>query len=168
MNTAVFQSDRLPPSAHAPEARGHAGGTPARPPLPSERLPRGWLWEGLRGRDLLVLCLFSVLLVTNLPVIAGAGGASFVYWGLGFLAFLLPSALVCTQLYRMFPGEGAVYLWANKALGNFWDTLLGFFCNWWPGCIGLTIEALACVTSIQAPGSRHPGSRAWLASSCSC
>lgn len=148
--TTILQSEQSPSSFEVQESKSSARPTPARPSLPSEQIPRGWLWEGLRGRDLLVLCLFSVLLVTNVPVIAGAGGASFVYWGLGFLTFLIPSALVCAQLYRMFPGEGAVYLWANKALGNFWDTLLGFFCNWWPGCIGLTIEALACVTSIQA------------------
>ncbi|MGH2507594.1 MAG: APC family permease [Ktedonobacteraceae bacterium] len=147
MKTAVSQPDERP-HAFAAEERG--GPTLIQPLLPSEQLPHGWLWEGLRGRDLLVLCLFSVLLVTNVPIIAGAGGASFVYWGLGFLTFLIPSALVCAQLYRLFPGEGAVYVWANKAFGNFWDTFLGFFCNWWPGCIGLTVEALACVTSIQA------------------
>jgi glutamate:GABA antiporter len=117
--------------------------------LPSEQLPDGWLPHVMRGRDLMVLCLFSVLLVTNVPLVAGAGGASFVYWLLGFVTFLLPSALVCAQLYRIFPGEGAVYLWANKAFGNFWDSFLGFFCNWWPGAIGLTIEAGACITSIQ-------------------
>ena len=107
MKSPVFQSEHRPLSTHPSEARGRPAVKIIRPPLPSEQLPRGWLWEGLRGRDLLVLCLFSVLLVTNVPVIAGAGGASFLYWGLGFLTFLIPSALVCAQLYRMFPGEGA-------------------------------------------------------------
>jgi len=122
----------------------------AAPILPSAQLPEGWLPRVLRGRDLMVLCLFAVLLVTNVPLIAGAGGAAFLYWGLGFVAFLIPSALVCAQLYRLFPGEGAVYLWANRAFGSFWDAFLGLFCNWWPGAIGLTIEAGACITSIQA------------------
>lgn len=97
-----------------------------------------------------ILCLFSVLLVTNVQLIAGAGASSYIYWWLGFLFFLIPSALICGQLYRLFPGEGAVYLWANKAFGNFWDTFLGLFCNWFPGAIGLTIEAGAVVTGIQA------------------
>ncbi|MBO0777885.1 MAG: APC family permease [Ktedonobacteraceae bacterium] len=118
--------------------------------LPSEQLPAGWLPQVLQTTDLTVLCLFSVLLITNVPVIAAAGGASFVYWILGFLMFLVPSALVCAQLYRLFPGEAAVYLWANKALGSFWDTFLGFFCNWWPGALGLTVEAGAFATSLQA------------------
>jgi len=125
--------------------------TPTRVPveLPSERL-RGWLPQVLATRDMTVLCLFSVLLVNNVTLIAGAGGSSYIYWWLGFICFLLPSALICGQLYRLFPGEGAVYLWANKAFGSFWDTFLGLFCNWFPGAIGLTIEAGAVVTSVQA------------------
>ncbi len=117
--------------------------------LPSERLG-GWLPRVLNTRDMTILCLFSVLLVSNVQLIAGAGGSAYIYWWLGFLCFLLPSALICGQLYRLFPGEGAVYVWANKAFGSFWDTFLGLFCNWFPGAIGLTIEAGAVVTSVQA------------------
>ncbi len=120
------------------------------PELPSQQLPEKLLPRVWRAPDLTVLCLFSVLLVTNVPLIAGAGGASYIYWVLGFLTFLIPSALISAQLYRLFPGEGAVYLWANKAFGSFWDTFLGFFCNWWPGALGLTIEAGAVITSLQA------------------
>ncbi len=121
--------------------------------LPSERIPSGWLPRVLGARDLTVLCLFSVLLVSNIPLIAGAGAAGYLYWWMGFLAFLIPSALICAQLYQLFPGEGAVYLWANKAFGSFWDTFIGFFCNWFPGAIGLTIEAGAVITYIQALNS---------------
>jgi len=117
--------------------------------LPSERLG-GWLPRVLNTRDMTILCLFSVLLVSNVQLIAGAGGSAYIYWWLGFLCFLLPSALICGQLYRLFPGEGAVYVWANKAFGSFWDTFVGLFCNWFPGAIGLTIEAGAVVTSVQA------------------
>jgi amino acid transporter len=121
----------------------------ARPELPSEHPPTGWLPRVLRPRDLTILCLFAVLLINNVQTVAGGGPSSFLYWSLGFLLFLIPSALICAQLYRLFPGEGAVYLWANKAFGSFWDTFLGFFCNWWPGAIGLTVEAEAVVSSIQ-------------------
>lgn len=121
------------------------------PVLPSEHLPGELaLSRGLRARDLTVLCLIAVFLVTNVSLIAGAGGAAFLYLGLGFVAFLIPSALVCAQLYRLFPGEGAVYIWAHKAFGNTWDMLLGFFCHWWPGAFGLVVEAGAVVTYLQA------------------
>jgi amino acid transporter len=104
----------------------------------------------LRARDLTALALMAVLLITNVAFIAGAGGAAFIYLLLGFLGFLLPSALVCAQLYRLFPGEGGVYLWANKAFGSFWDMFLGFFCHWWAGAFGLVVEVGAVVTYLQA------------------
>jgi amino acid transporter len=126
---------------------------PARLELPSEKIPEGWLMRTFRARDLTIMALFAVLLVTNVPVIAGAGNAAYLYWILGFLTFLIPSALICGQLYRLFPGEASVYLWANKAFGSFWDSFLGLFCNWWPGAFGLTIEAGAVVTSLQAINS---------------
>jgi glutamate:GABA antiporter len=129
-----------------------SGGHSARE-LPSGRLRPGWLPQVMTTRDMTVLCLFSVLLVSNVPLIAGAGAAGYLYWLLGFLTFLIPSALICAQLYRLFPGEGAVYLWANKAFGSFWDTFIGLFCNWFPGALGLTIEAGAVITYIQALNS---------------
>lgn len=115
--------------------------------VPGEMLP---LPRVLRAQDLTVLCLIAVFLITNVSLLAGAGGAAFLFFGLGFLFFLIPSALVCAQLYRLFPGEGAVYLWAQKAFGNFWDMLLGFFCHWWAGAFGLIVEVGAIVTYLQA------------------
>ncbi|SRR5579883_3449576 len=124
------------------------------PVLPSERLPRGLaLPRVLRAQDLTILCLIAVFLIGNVSTLAGAGGdggVAFLYLSLGFVGFLIPSALICAQLYRLFPAEGAVYLWTHKALGNFWDMLLGFFCHWWPGAFGLTIEVGAVVTYLQA------------------
>ena len=37
--------------------------------------------------------------------------------------FLIPGALVTAQLGQMFPQEGSLYVWTQKALGPFW----GFF-----------------------------------------
>src|SRR5260370_588333 len=34
----------------------------------------------------------------------------------------------------MFPGEGSIYLWPNKAFGTFWGFFAGF-CAWWPGVL---------------------------------
>jgi amino acid transporter len=134
----------------APDDEGLLG--LVQPVLPSEGLatPATPLSRGLRARDLTTLALIAVLLVTNVSLLAGAGGAAFVYLLFGIIGFLLPSALVCAQLYRLFPGEGGVYLWANKAFGSFWDMLIGFFCHWWPGAFGLVVEVGAVVTYLQA------------------
>lgn len=121
------------------------------PVLPSEQLPHGLaLPRVLRAQDLTVLCLIAVFLVTNVSTFSVGGGAAFLYLGLGFIGYLIPSALICAQLYRLFPAEGAVYLWTHKALGSFWDMLIGFFCHWWPGAFGLSIEVGAVVTYLQA------------------
>ena len=120
------------------------------PGLPSERLSEGRLPRVMRSRDMVTICLITVMLISNVSLVAGAGGAGFIYWAIGFCAFLIPSALICAQLYRLFPGEGAVYLWANKAFGSFWDSFVGLFCNWLPGVLGMLIGVSSFVTYIQA------------------
>jgi len=148
----IMRSPAIVKSPLSPELRDEDQGLTGtiEPVLPSENLPHGLaLPQVLRARDLAVLCLIAVFLVTNVSSIAGAGGAAFLFLGLGFVAFLIPSALICAQLYRLFPAEGAVYLWTHKALGNFWDMFLGFFCHWWPGAFGLIVEAGAVVTYLQ-------------------
>ena len=84
--------------------------------LPSaslETLPRR-----LRTRDLFLYLIVAVFLFTNVPVVAMAGWASLLYWVLGFLMFLLPSALVAAQLFRLFPGDVGADL--QKACARPW------------------------------------------------
>jgi amino acid transporter len=144
----------IPPHKDVPATRVQEEPVPLIPlstqGLPSEQLPTGWLVRRVRTRDLAVLCLIAVMLISNVPLVASGGGATFLYWMIGFVTFLLPSALVCLQLYRLFPGEGAVYLWANKAFGNFWDAFLGFYCHWLPGMLGLLVSVSTLVTFVQA------------------
>ena len=65
-----------------------------------------------------------VLFISNSAILAGGAGVSaYFYWILGFITFLIPGAIVTGQLGRMFPGEGSIYVWTNKAFGPF----LGFF-----------------------------------------
>src|SRR6266545_2463960 len=63
-----------------------------------------------------------------------AGATAFGWWILGFLAFLIPGAIVTGQLGLIFPGEGSIYLWTHKAFGAFWGFFAGF-CAWWPGVL---------------------------------
>jgi glutamate:GABA antiporter len=73
-----------------------------------------------------------VLFITNSPGIASAGPVAYIYLVAGFLTFLIPGAIVTGQLGRMFPQEGSIYIWTNKAFGHFWGFFAGF-CAWWPG-----------------------------------
>ncbi|HKP40666.1 APC family permease [Mycobacterium sp.] len=100
----------------------------------SERIAGGMLPRVLNTFDMVAIFVSVVLFITNAAVIQSAGPAAFGWWIIGFLAFLIPGAIVTGQLGRMFPGEGSIYLWTQKAFGSFWGFFAGF-CAWWPGVL---------------------------------
>jgi amino acid transporter len=102
--------------------------------LLSERVSGGMLPRVLNTFDMVAIFVSIVLFITNAAVIQSAGPAAFGWWIIGFLAFLIPGAIVTGQLGRMFPGEGSIYLWTQKAFGPFWGFFAGF-CAWWPGVL---------------------------------
>lgn len=102
--------------------------------LLSERVAGGMLPRVLNTFDMVAIFVSIVLFITNAAVIQSAGPAAFGWWIIGFLAFLIPGAIVTGQLGRMFPGEGSIYLWTQKAFGPFWGFFAGF-CAWWPGVL---------------------------------
>lgn len=102
--------------------------------LLSERVAGGMLPRVLNTFDMVAIFVSIVLFITNAAVIQSAGPAAFGWWVIGFLAFLIPGAIVTGQLGRMFPGEGSIYLWTQKAFGPFWGFFAGF-CAWWPGVL---------------------------------
>ncbi len=100
--------------------------------LRSERLVGGLLPKVLNTFDMVAIFVAIVLFITNVPGIAAAGPVSFIYLIVGFLTFLIPGAIATGQLGRMFPNEGSIYVWTNKAFGPFMGFFAGF-CAWWPG-----------------------------------
>src|SRR5437660_10140302 len=102
--------------------------------LLSERIAPGILPKVLGPFDMVAIFVAIVLFAVQGSVVQQAGASAFVYWILGFLTFLIPGAIVTGQLGRMFPGEGSIYLWTNKAFGSFWGFFAGF-CAWWPGVL---------------------------------
>jgi glutamate:GABA antiporter len=102
--------------------------------LLSERVAGGILPKVLTTFDMVAIFVAIVLFITNAAVIQSAGPTAFAWWLLGFVAFLIPGAIVTGQLGRMFPGEGSIYLWTHKAFGAFWGFFAGF-CAWWPGVL---------------------------------
>ena len=100
--------------------------------LRSERIAGGILYKTLNTFDMVAIFVAIVLFITNSPGIAAAGPVAYIYLVVGFLTFLIPGAIVTGQLGRMFPQEGSIYVWTNKAFGHFWGFFAGF-CAWWPG-----------------------------------
>ena len=127
---------------------------PTRDELLSERVAGGILPKVLNSFDMVAIFVAIVLFITNAAVIQSAGPTAFGWWLLGFLAFLIPGAIVTGQLGLMFPGEGSIYLWTHKAFGSFWGFFAGF-CAWWPGV--LVMVATGTIT-IGYLGYLFPGS----------
>lgn len=124
--------------------------------LRSERIAGGILPKVLNSFDMVVIFVAIVLFIINSAVATSingvpTSGAAYIYWILGFITFLLPGAIVTGQLGLMFPGEGSIYVWTNKAFGP----LLGFFagfCAWWPGVLVMIATGDVVVSFIQQLG----------------
>jgi len=62
--------------------------------LRSERIAGGILPKVLNSFDMVAIFVAIVLFISNSAVVTGAGAAAYIYWGLGFIAFLIPGAIV--------------------------------------------------------------------------
>jgi amino acid transporter len=116
--------------------------------MASERIAPGMLPRVLGTFDMVVIFVAVVLFIVNASAVQSAGPAAFSYWILGFLFFLIPGALITAQLGQMFPQEGSLYVWTQKALGPFWGFFAGF-CAWWPGVLVMVATGDAVVTLLQ-------------------
>src|SRR3954462_770551 len=114
----------------------------------SERVAPGMLPRVLNSFDMTIIFVAVVLFIINSSAIQQAHQAAYTYWILGFLLFLIPGALITAQLGQMFPQEGSLYVWTQKALGPFWGFFAGF-CAWWPGVLVMVATADLVVTLWQ-------------------
>src|SRR5437667_12167147 len=126
----------------------------------SERIAPGMLPRVLNSTDMTIIFLAIVLFIVQASVIQPAGPAAYTYWILGFLLFLIPGAIITAQLGQMFPQEGSLYVWTQKALGPFWGFFAGF-CAWWPGVLVMVATSDLVVTIWQFidPGAL---SKTWM------
>jgi len=104
--------------------------------LTSERIIETMLPRVLTSTDLAVVLIAITLFINNAAAIQPAGPAAFGWWALGFALFFVPGAVVTARLFSLLPGEGSVYLWTHRALGDFWGFIAGY-CAWWPGVLAL-------------------------------
>ena len=98
--------------------------------------------------DLLVIFIGIVLFINNSAALETNGPSMFIIWALAFLTFLIPGNIVTAQLGRMFPEEGSIYVWTQKALGPFWGFFAGFVA-WWPGIFGMVFAAALVTFYLQ-------------------
>src|SRR5262252_5154004 len=115
----------------------------------SEKVAPTLVGRVLNSFDLVVIFVALVLFISNASTVQFAGSAAFVFWGLGFLTFLIPGAFVTAQLGRMFPEEGSLYVWTHKALGSFWGFFAGF-AAWWPGVLVMILSGSLVVSLAQS------------------
>ena len=120
-------------------------------PLRSEQRTNELLPRVLSRFDMFAIFIAIVLFIPNASVVqaaAGAGPATYFYWILGTVTFLLPGAIVTRQLYRFMPVDGSIYVWTHRAMGP----LMGFFagfCAWFPGVLVLLAAGDSVLTLIQ-------------------
>lgn len=76
--------------------------------------------------SLTMITIGSVDSIRNLPATALFGSQLIVFFVLGALFFLLPTALVSAELAAAWPKQGGVYIWVREAFGR----KTGFLAIW--------------------------------------
>src|SRR5205085_6311215 len=131
-----------------PSSSSHGGGS-ARKPLEDTHTTLSALGSSdaqtgirlpkvLSRRDLTVIFVLIVVYISNVTGVQFGRSATFLYWILGLLTFLVPCAYVTQWLGRLFPGAGASYLWAARILGPRW-AVFSAFCNWIPSVLAIVL-----------------------------
>ena len=102
----------------------------------------------LNTRDLTIFMLLIILFISNNNGVQFGGPATYIYWILGLLTFLLPSAYITRWLARRIPGQGAPYLWATHIIGANWS-FFAAFCAWVPGVLSVVSAIEGGIVLIQ-------------------
>lgn len=70
--------------------------------------------------SLTILIIAAIDNIRNLPAAALFGSSLIFFFSIAALSFLIPTALVSAELSAMFPDQGGVYAWINRAFGKKW------------------------------------------------
>lgn len=70
--------------------------------------------------SLVILIIAAIDNMRNLPAAALFGSSLIFFFSLSALIFLIPTALVAAELSAIFPDNGGIYQWVNKAFGRKW------------------------------------------------
>ena len=90
--------------------------------------------------DMGVFILLTVVFISNTVGVQFGGPAAFVYWLLGTLTFLVPTAYATRWLIKRFPGPNGMYALVTRIAGSQWAFMVSF-CAWLCGTLS-TVAAI--------------------------
>jgi len=94
--------------------------------VPEQILPKVLGTFGLTATYVFIICW-----ITGSSVMAGGGWTAIPMWILGIITFLVPAALAVAELGNLWPGQGGVYIWAFRTMGDRM-AFLGGYLSWVP------------------------------------
>ncbi|MDT5018422.1 MAG: glutamate:GABA antiporter, partial [Mycobacterium sp.] len=94
--------------------------------VPEQILPKVLGTFGLTATYVFIICW-----ITGSSIMAGGGWTAIPMWILGIVTFLVPAGLAVAELGNLWPGQGGVYIWAFRTMGDKM-AFLGGYLSWVP------------------------------------
>lgn len=94
--------------------------------VPEQVLPKVMSTFGLTAMYVFIICW-----ITGSSVMAAGGWTAIPMWVLGILLFLVPAGMAVVELGNLWPGQGGVYIWAYRTMGERWG-FVGGYLSWIP------------------------------------
>jgi amino acid transporter len=99
--------------------------------MPAELVPEQVLPKVMTTFGLTATYVFIICWITGSSVMAAGGWTAIPMWVLGILTFLVPAGMAVAELGNLWPGEGGVYIWATRTMGETWG-FVGGYLSWIP------------------------------------
>jgi amino acid transporter len=99
--------------------------------LTTELIPEQILPKVLGTFGLTATYVFIICWITGSSVMATGGWTAIPMWVLGIIAFLIPAGMAVAELGNLWPGQGGVYIWAHRTMGDTW-AFVGGYLSWVP------------------------------------
>ncbi len=96
------------------------------PSMLAELIPPKVLPKNLGTGELVTVYFAIIFGAYGASQLAAGGWAVFSMLGLAVVVFLIPAILASYELGTLFPGEGGIYIWADKTMGK----IHGFIAGW--------------------------------------
>lgn len=114
----------------------------------AETEPPKLLPQVLSRLDLISLYFALIFGAYGAAQMAGKGWASIPILLIATVTFLLPCALAAYELGTLFPGEGGIYIWAQKTFGPIHGFISGWL-SWVPIFLLLPLGATTIIAHLQ-------------------